>query len=251
MNFNAKMTVAPHKYSGLSRKYQVEKMFDNISPSYDFLNHLLSFNIDKIWRKKAIARLARFQPITILDIATGTADFAIAASRIKPKKIIGMDLSDNMLKVGEEKVERKGLSELITLSKGDSENIHFEDNSFDAVTVGFGVRNFENPEKGLSEIYRVLNPGGALVVLEFSQPEKIFFKKLYLFYLTVVLPKLGHIISGNRVAYLYFPESVLEFPYGHKFVAILEKVGFEKCEFFVQTMGIATIYICRKPNITA
>jgi len=245
------MTVAPHKYSGLSRKYQVEKMFDNISPSYDFLNHLLSFNIDKIWRKKAIARLSRFQPVTILDIATGTADFAIAASRLKPGKIIGVDLSDNMLSIGKKKVKRRGLSELITLRKGDSENIQYKDNSFDAVTVGFGLRNFDKLEKGLSEIYRVLNPGGALVVLEFSQPENFFFRKLYLFYLTMLLPKLGHIISRNRGAYLYFPESVLKFPYGNEFIIILEKVGFEKCEYFVQTMGIATIYICRKPNITA
>jgi len=226
-------------------------MFDSISPNYDFLNHLLSFNIDKIWRKNAIGRLAHFHPDTILDIATGTADFAIAASRIKPKKIIGMDMSDNMLRIGQKKVKRKGLSELITLSEGDSENIQFEDNSFDAVTVGFGLRNFDKLEKGLSEIYRVLNPGGVLVILEFSQPEKKFFKKLYLIYLTIVLPKLGHIVSGNKGAYLYFPESVLEFPYGNEFVTILEKVGFEKCEFFVQTMGIATIYICRKSNITA
>jgi demethylmenaquinone methyltransferase / 2-methoxy-6-polyprenyl-1,4-benzoquinol methylase len=244
------MAVAPYKYSASGRKHQVEKMFDSISRSYDFLNHLLSFNIDKIWRKKAIAHLVHFHPDTILDIATGTADFAIAASRLKPKKIIGVDLSDNMLKIGEKKVKRKGLSELITLSKGDSENIHFEDNSFDAVTVGFGVRNFEKLEKGLSEIYRVLNPGGALVVLEFSKPKNFFFRKIYLFYLTVLLPKLGHIVSGNRRAYLYFQESVTEFPYGNEFVTILEKVGFEKCEYFIQTLGVATIYLCQKSNIT-
>lgn len=217
-------------------------MFDHISHKYDFLNHLLSMNIDKIWRKKAIKLLKPFQPKTILDIATGTGDFAIAAKRLNPQKVIGIDLSEGMLSIGRKKLKRKGLDQLIDLQKGDSENLPFNDNSFDAVIVAFGVRNFENLEKGLLEINRVLKPRGAFIVLEFSQPRKAPFKQLYFFYFDRILPLLGRAVSKDSRAYTYLPESVREFPDGDAFVSVLEKTGFEKCHWFPQTFGIASIY---------
>lgn len=224
-------------------------MFDQISHRYDLLNHLLSVNIDKAWRNKAIKMLKAFQPKTILDIATGTADFAIAAGKLNPEKITGIDLSEGMLRIGRQKVEKKGLSHLIELRKADSEALPFENHSFDAAVVGFGVRNFENLEKGLAEIFRVLRPGGVFVVLEFSLPKNKVFRSLYFFYFLKVLPWLGRLISKNSRAYTYLPESVREFPDGEKFARILEKAGFEKCRWVPQTMGIATIYQAQKPEI--
>lgn len=223
-------------------------MFDQISHRYDFLNHLLSVNIDKLWRRRAIRLLRRFKPFTILDVATGTADFAVAAARLNPEKITGIDLSEGMLKIGRKKIEKKGLIPLIELLKADSESLPFGNHSFDAAIVGFGVRNFENLEKGLSEIYRVLNPGGAFIVLEFSQPRNKFFRKLYFFYFNRVLPKLGSLVSKDNKAYTYLPESVREFPDGDDFTGILEKTGFENCRWLPQTMGIATIYEAQKPK---
>lgn len=223
-------------------------MFDQISHRYDLLNHLLSVNIDKAWRNKAIKMLKAFQPKTILDIATGTADFAIAAGKLNPEKITGIDLSEGMLRIGRQKVEKKGLSHLIELRKADSEALPFENHSFDAAVVGFGVRNFENLEKGLAEIFRVLCPGGVFVVLEFSLPKNKVFRSLYFFYFLKVLPWLGRLISKNSRAYTYLPESVREFPDGENFARILEKVGFEKCRWVPQTMGIATIYQAQKPE---
>lgn len=243
------MAAVPYKNSNQSKKVQVEEMFDQISHRYDLLNHLLSVNIDKAWRNKAIKMLKAFQPKTILDIATGTADFAIAAGKLNPEKITGIDLSEGMLRIGRQKVEKKGLSNLIELRKADSEALPFENHSFDAAVVGFGVRNFENLEKGLAEIFRVLRPGGVFVVLEFSLPKNKVFRSLYFFYFLKVLPWLGRLISKNSRAYTYLPESVREFPDGENFARILEKAGFEKCRWVPQTMGIATIYQAQKPEI--
>jgi len=244
------MTIKPYHNSELSKKVQVKEMFDNISGSYDLLNHLLSFNIDSIWRKNAIRRLAEFRPSTVLDIAAGTADFAIAAGKIHPHRIIGIDISEKMLKVGEKKIQKKGLSSIIKLQRADSEKMPFANNTFDAAIVGFGVRNFENLNLGLSETFRVLNPGGTFVVLEFSLPKRLFFRHLYFFYLTVILPLIGRVVSNDSRAYSYLPESVREFPCGEDFIALLKKAGFTGCEFFEQTFGIATIYLCHKPDNT-
>lgn len=223
-------------------------MFDSISHRYDFLNHLLSLNIDKVWRKKAIKLLEPFQPKTILDIATGTGDFAIAAKRLNPEKVVGVDLSEGMLNIGREKLKRKGLDQLIQLQKGDSENLPFENDSFDAAIVAFGVRNFENLEKGLAEINRVLKPGGVFIVLEFSQPRKAPFKQLYFFYFDRILPLLGKAVSKDNRAYTYLPESVREFPDGNSFISVLEKTDFDKCRWLPQTFGIASIYEAQKPE---
>lgn len=243
------MAAVPYKNSNQSKKAQVEEMFDQISHRYDLLNHLLSVNIDKVWRKRAVKMLKKFQPKTILDIATGTADFAIAAQRLNPGKITGIDLSEGMLKIGREKLEKKKLTHLIELQKADSEALPFENHSFDAAIVGFGVRNFENLEKGLSEIFRVLRPGGVFVVLEFSLPQNKLFRSLYFFYFLKVLPLLGRMVSKDNRAYTYLPESVREFPDGEDFSRVLEKVGFEKCRWVPQTFGIATIYEAQKPKI--
>jgi len=243
------MAAVPYKDSQGSKKNQVEEMFDNISPRYDFLNHLLSLNIDKVWRKKAIKKLSRHNPKLILDIATGTGDFAVAATKLKDSKIIGVDISEGMLKVGQKKIRDKGLTERIELLKADSENLPFEGSKFDASVVGFGVRNFENLSLGLEEIFRVLKPGGILIVLEFSKPKITTFKQLYNFYFSKILPLLGKLISKDERAYNYLPESVGEFPDGRDFIEILKKVGFVNCSWHPQTFGIATIYEVQKPEI--
>lgn len=221
-------------------------MFDNISARYDFLNHLLSLGIDKGWRRKVVKRIAATHPETILDIATGTADLAIALSKIPNTQITGVDISAGMLKVGGEKIEKKGLKERIALQLGDSENLPFEDNSFDAITVAFGVRNFENLEKGLEEIHRVVKPGGTIAVLEFSQPTGFPFKQIYRFYFKYILPTLGRLISKDQSAYTYLPESVDAFPYGQRFIDILGKIGFTQASAKPVTFGVATIYIATK-----
>lgn len=243
------MAALPYKDSEQSKKNQVEEMFDNISPRYDLLNHLLSINIDKIWRKKAVKRLSRYKPETILDVATGTADFAIAAMKIKPLKVTGIDISEGMLGIGRDKVAKNGWSQKIELIKADSEDLPFENASFDAAVVGFGVRNFENLEKGLTEILRVLKPGGFFIVLEFSKPKKTPFRQIYHFYFAKVLPVLGRLISKDENAYTYLPESVNEFPDGDDFIAVLRKVGFGNYSWFPQTFGIASIYEAQKPEI--
>jgi len=243
------MAAVPYKNSNQSKKVQVEEMFDQISHRYDLLNHILSVNIDKAWRRRAVRMLKAIQPKTILDIATGTADFALAAEKLKPEKITGIDLSEGMLKIGRQKVEKKGLSHLIELRKADSEALPFDNQSFDAAIVGFGVRNFENLEQGLAEIFRVLRPGGVFVVLEFSLPKSKVFRELYFFYFLKVLPWLGRLVSKDNRAYTYLPESVREFPDGEDFARILEKAGFEKCRWVPQTFGIATIYEAQKPKI--
>lgn len=241
------MAALPNKNSGQSKKGQVEEMFNNISPNYDLLNHLLSANIDKLWRRTAVKKLADRNPGYILDIATGTADFAIAATNIEGIKVVGIDISQGMLDVGNIKIKKKGLAEKIQLLKADSESLPFENNLFDAVIVGFGVRNFEHLEKGLSEIFRVLKPEGVFYVLEFSKPVKTPFKQLYRFYFTKVLPLIGRIVSKDINAYTYLPESVNEFPDGDRFLTILANIGFVKSKSFPQTFGIATIYEAVKP----
>lgn len=240
------MATVPYKDSNLSKKNQVEEMFDSISPRYDLLNHLLSANIDKAWRKKAIKILAQYNPRTILDVATGTADFAIAAQQLNPDKITGIDLSEGMLGIGKQKIKKLDLSHLIELKKGDSESLPFDDNSFDAATVGFGVRNFENLNKGLEEIYRVLKSGGIFIVLEFSRPRGKLFGSLYFFYFTRILPLLGRLVSRNHSAYSYLPESVRSFPDGEDFLKVLSAAGFKSCTCRPLTFGIASIYTAQK-----
>ncbi|NDK18847.1 MAG: bifunctional demethylmenaquinone methyltransferase/2-methoxy-6-polyprenyl-1,4-benzoquinol methylase UbiE [Zetaproteobacteria bacterium] len=238
--------VKPYKDSDLSKKAQVAQMFDNISKKYDFLNHFLSMGIDVGWRKKVVKIIGKQNPDCILDIATGTGDLAIMLADLNVSEIVGLDLSEGMLAVGTEKVKAKHLSKVIAMIQGDSENLPFEDNRFDAVTVSFGVRNFENLTKGLSEILRVLKPQGKLVILEFSKPESFIMKHLYGFYSSVILPFLGKLISKDRSAYTYLPESVAAFPYGKAFNQILKNVGFNAIENQPVSFGIATIYSASK-----
>lgn len=243
------MAALPYKNSGQSKKVQVEEMFNQISPKYDLLNHLLSANIDKLWRKKTIKQLTPWNPGLILDVATGTADFAIAATAINNVKVVGIDISEGMLEVGRRKIKKKGLESRIELIKADSEKLPFESDTFDAAIVGFGVRNFENLKAGISEIKRVLKPGGVFFVLEFSKPVKTPYKQIYQFYFTKILPLIGRMVSKDSNAYTYLPESVNEFPDGDKFLSILAEVGFVESKYFVQTFGIASIYETQKPKI--
>lgn len=236
------MTVLPYKDKKSTKKQQVADMFDNISPRYDFLNHFLSLGIDIRWRKKAIKLLKDIKPKNILDIATGTGDFAIESLSLNPDKVIGVDISEGMLNVGREKLKKRKLDSRISLESGDSENLPFEDNMFDAIIVAFGVRNFENLEKGLAEMYRVVRPGGKVVILEFSKPKRFPFKQLYNFYFKNILPTIGKTISKDNSAYTYLPESVKSFPDGIIFTSILDKLGFKNTECKPLTLGISSIY---------
>lgn len=238
----------PYKQSTQSKKGQVEEMFDNISSKYDALNHILSVNIDKIWRKKTIKKLKPFSPATVLDIATGTGDFAIAAAKLGDVKITGIDISEGMLSVARKKIVKKELAKQIEFHKADSENLPFNDASFDSAIVGFGVRNFENLNKGLAEILRVIKPGGVFFVLEFSKPVSAPFKQIYMFYFMRILPFVGRLISKDSSAYTYLPESVNEFPDGERFLTILADVGFVENKCFRQTLGIASIYEAHKSD---
>lgn len=240
------MTITPYKNKSDAKKKQVADMFDSISSKYDFLNHFLSLGIDIQWRKKAINYLKKDKPKQILDIATGTGDLAIEALTLNPEKIIGVDISEGMLNVGREKMKRKGYDQVINMQSGDSENLHFDDNKFDSIIVAFGVRNFENLEKGLTEMNRVLKPGGKAVILEFSKPSIFPFKQLYNFYFRWILPKVGKLISKDNTAYSYLPESVKEFPYGKDFLRILDSIGFKNTECKPLTLGISSIYIGEK-----
>ncbi|WP_291786212.1 bifunctional demethylmenaquinone methyltransferase/2-methoxy-6-polyprenyl-1,4-benzoquinol methylase UbiE [Cecembia sp.] len=240
------MSVVPYKEKQEGKKEQVAEMFNNISKKYDFLNHLLSLGIDIIWRKKAVKLLKKDQPKLILDIATGTGDFAIEALALNPDKIIGVDISEGMLEEGRKKMKKRKLDHIIDLQLGDSEKLLFEDNKFDAVIVSFGVRNFENLEKGLADMYRVLKPGGKTVVVEFSKPKKFPMKQLYNFYFKYILPQIGKLISKDNSAYTYLPESVQVFPDGKDFLAILEKVGFKNTQCKPLTFGISSIYVGEK-----
>lgn len=236
------MAVVPYKEENTSKKEQVARMFDNISHRYDFLNHFLSLGIDKGWRKKAVNLLRPLRPTQLLDVATGTGDFALQALTLKPEKIVGVDISEGMLQVGRKKIASRGVGEIITLQQADSENLPFEENKFDAVTVAFGVRNFEHLERGLQEIYRVLRPGGMVVVLEFSRPRKFPFKQGYRFYFKFILPKIGRIVSSDKAAYTYLPESVEAFPDGEDFLRILSQTGFKQTQCKSLTFGISSIY---------
>ena len=240
------MTVKPYNNDTDSKKGQVERMFDTIAPKYDLLNRLLSARIDVLWRKKLINKLKPYKPKFILDVATGTADVAIEALKLKPKQVIGMDLSAGMLSLGQQKIEKLGVANIIKLEQGDSENLSYTTGQFDAVTVAFGVRNFENLTAGLTEINRVLKPGGVLAVLEFSQPQAVPFKQLYSFYSRFILPGIGKLVSKDASAYTYLPESVEAFPYGAAFAKELEKAGFAQVAFKPLTFGISTIYHCVK-----
>lgn len=223
-------------------------MFDNISPKYDLLNHVLSAGVDIYWRKKAISYLRPFAPKKILDIATGTGDFALEALALKPEKIIGVDISEGMLSVGREKMKKRGVDNIIEMRMGDSERLLFEDNVFDAVIVSFGVRNFENLLKGLTDMHRVTRPGGVCVVLEFSKPRSFPFKQLYGFYSNTILPLIGRMISKDSSAYSYLPESVQAFPDGPDFLGIFKAAGFTNTKWIPLTFGIASIYIGQKSS---
>jgi demethylmenaquinone methyltransferase/2-methoxy-6-polyprenyl-1,4-benzoquinol methylase len=214
------LTVVPYKEDNAGKKQQVARMFDSISGKYDFLNHFLSLGIDIRWRKKAVKMLAEGNPKIILDVATGTGDFAIETLKLSPTQVIGVDISPGMLEVGRQKMKDRGYDQIIDLQLADSENLPFEENKFDAVIVAFGVRNFENLERGLSEMKRVLRPGGKMIVLEFSKPRMFPFKQLYNFYFKFILPKIGRLISRDKAAYTYLPESVQAFPDGPEFVSI-------------------------------
>lgn len=236
--------VTPFKESTDSKKLQVEQMFDQISHRYDFLNHFLSLGIDKLWRKKAVKILRSFNPDTVLDVATGTADFAIAALDSGATEIVGIDISEGMLNVGREKVKK--YNGRIRLERGDSEHIQFNDQTFDAIIVAFGVRNFEHLEKGLSEMRRVLKPGGHLIVLEFSKPSAFPVKQLYNFYFKYILPFWGNLLAKHKTAYSYLPESVMAFPEGEQFIAELKKAGYSSAENRPLSFGISSIYIAQK-----
>lgn len=234
--------IVPDTSSAKTKKEQVAEMFDAIAPRYDFLNRFLSAGIDVRWRKKALRQLKSIQPQLLLDVATGTADVAIMAAKLlQPKKIIGIDISKKMLEGGRVKIEQKNLQSIIELQSGDSETINFPDNTFDAVTVAFGVRNFENLEQGLGEIYRVLKPGGRLVVLEFSKPTLPGFRQLSNWYIGWISPKIAGTVS-NKQAYQYLNNSIQAFPEGKEFVAVLSKTGFKSTSCKPLTFGISSIY---------
>ncbi|MBP6659134.1 MAG: bifunctional demethylmenaquinone methyltransferase/2-methoxy-6-polyprenyl-1,4-benzoquinol methylase UbiE [Chitinophagales bacterium] len=226
-----------------SKKEQVATMFNNVAGTYDFLNHFFSLGIDKLWRRKLVKLIGKSNPKLILDVATGTADLAIAESKLNPEKIIGVDISEKMLEVGREKIKKYPC---IELQLGDSENLQFEKDTFDAVSVSFGVRNFENVIAGLTEMRRVLKPEGKIFILEFSKPKNWFIQKIYYFYFCTVLPFIGKMVSKDASAYTYLPESVKIFPDGKKFVELMQYVGFKNIECKPLTFGISTIYIAKK-----
>jgi demethylmenaquinone methyltransferase/2-methoxy-6-polyprenyl-1,4-benzoquinol methylase len=236
-------TVTPYQNEQATKKEQVADMFNNISKTYDFLNHFLSLGIDIIWRKKAINELKKDQPKLILDVATGTGDFAFEAlSILKPEKIIGVDISQGMLDIADQKIIKRGQQNKYEVKLGDSEKLPFSADEFDAVTVAYGVRNFENLEAGLADMFRVLKPGGKAVILEFSKPRKFPIKQLYNFYFNSVTPTIGKIFSKDARAYSYLPESVAAFPDGKNFTALMDKVGYKNTKQRPLAFGICSIY---------
>lgn len=241
-----KKVVKPYGAENKSKKEEVAEMFDNISAKYDFLNHFLSLGIDKLWRKKAVKLLRKGKPKTILDIATGTGDFALEALKLNPEKIVGLDISQGMLEKGREKMKKRKVDHIISMTLGDSESLPFGDGEFDAITVGFGVRNFENLEKGLGEMLRVLSKGGTAAILEFSKPKKFPVKQAFGFYSRYMIPFIGKMISKDKSAYTYLPESVEAFPEGQEFADILTKVGYRNIRTYLVSGGIATIYLGEK-----
>ncbi len=238
--------VNPYKNSDLGKKEQVTQMFDTISKEYDGLNRVISFGIDIKWRKKVVEIVKKQQPKTILDIATGTGDLAINLAETSAEEIVGLDISPGMLEVGKEKVKAKQLDNRVKMIIGDSENMPFEDNTFDAITVAFGVRNFETLENGLKDILRVLKPGGTFVILETSVPTKFPFKQGYKVYSKFILPTIGKLFSKDKTAYKYLSESASVFPYGEALNNILRNIGFINVEDKPQTFGVATIYTASK-----
>ena len=224
----------------------VRSLFDSIAHRYDFLNHTLSSGIDILWRRRAIKLLAPCAPKRILDVATGTGDLALEAVRLNPEQIIGIDISQKMLDIGRRKIRSRKLEHRITLESGEAEHLQFESGSFDAVMAAFGVRNFSNLELGLKEFYRVLRGGGCAMILEFSKPKHFPVKHMFRFYTRTILPFLGGIVSNNRSAYNYLPNTVAEFPDGEEFCALLRSAGFESAACFPQTFGIASLYIAKK-----
>jgi len=235
--------------SGESKKEQIARMFNNIAHHYDFLNHFLSLGIDKIWRRKAIRELASVNPKKIIDIATGTGDLAIKALILNPSEIVGIDISEEMLTYARQKIQKARKEGIIRFEKGDSEQIQYPDQTFDAAMVAFGVRNFENVQLGINEIYRVLSPGGMVVVLEFSRPQNFMVRIIYDFYFLKIVPFFGKIFSKDNRAYNYLPESVAAFPSGKLFLQYLDKAGFIKCKCKSLTFGIASIYSGIRPGV--
>lgn len=226
---------------------QVEEMFDNIAPAYDKLNHILSLNIDKFWRRRAMAWLKPFKPQTILDVATGTGDLALLIEKkLNPKKIVGIDISEGMMDIGRKKVKKKGLENTISFAKENCENLSYSNSSFDAITVAFGIRNFANLDQGLSEMYRVLKPGGQLAILELTSPEKAPMKQLFNFYSNSIIPLLGRMLSKDTKAYHYLPQTIKSFPQGERMTTIIKQVGFKQVEFKRLTFGICTFYMAIK-----
>ena len=253
MNFGRKLltslilkTIRPYKDQAAGKKEQIVGMFNAIARRYDFMNHFLSLGIDRYWRNKAINILNELPVKKILDIATGTADFAIKAARKTKAHVDGIDISENMLELGRKKIQKKKLQDSISLSVGDAESLQYPDKTFDAVIVAFGVRNFENLSLGLTEMYRVLNSNGTAIILEFSRPTKSPLKQIYSFYFKIVLPLFGKLISKDKSAYSYLPESVYNFPDGDTFICELKNAGFSNCQIKKLTFGIASIYIGRK-----
>lgn len=238
--------VLPYGDAGKSKKQEVEEMFNNISKRYDLLNHLLSLGIDHLWRRKAVRLLKGKKVASVLDVACGTGDFSIACLRLNPEKVIGVDISEGMIQKGKEKIKRKGLESRVSLQLGDSEYLPFEDNTFDIITVGFGVRNFEHLEKGLNDMLRVLKPQGKVAILEFSKPKKFPVKQFFGFYSKYIIPSIGKMVSKDKAAYTYLPESVAAFPEGKDFLAILAKIGYANTNSYLVSGGIATIYLGEK-----
>lgn len=244
MTLNERKIVKPYKSSKDGKKKQVEKMFDNIAYRYDFLNHTLSLGIDRLWRKKVIKHLKKYKPINIIDIATGTGDFAIELKKSGVDNIIGADISEGMLNVARSKAERNNVE--IHFEYGDSENLKYQNDYFCAVTAAFGVRNFENLDKGLSEMYRILKKGGVLAVLELSEPRYFPIKQIFRLYFKNMLPLIGRLVSKDQSAYNYLPDSVENFPYGKPFLEMMKKIGFENTKLNRFTFGIATVYYGEK-----
>lgn len=243
----ASTPIIPYSNLDLGKKEQVKKMFNTIAGRYDFMNRLLTFRIDILWRRKAVKLVKNYPHSSILDIATGTGDFAIELAKLKPGKITGIDIAEKMLEIGRKKIQQKGLSNTIDLFEADSENLPFPDNSYDLATSAFGVRNFENLNKGLSEIFRVLKPGGHILILEASEPSNIPFKRLYKAYMSKICPAIGGAFSENK-AYDYLNRSVAAFPSGKNFEAELAKAGFTDTRFTPLSMGVTSIYIATKKN---
>ncbi len=235
--------ITPYHNPSVTKKEQVATMFNNISGTYDFLNHFMSLGIDILWRKKAIRELKSLNPKSILDVATGTGDFAFEAIKIlHPEKVTGVDISEGMLEVARRKIKARKLEHVFSVSLGDSEMLPFSDNQFDAITVAYGVRNYEHLEQGLADMLRVLRPGGKIVILEFSKPQAFPIKPLYNFYFKQITPFLGKIFSKDARAYQYLPESVAAFPDGKAFTRLMERVGFRQTKQITLTFGISSIY---------